>query len=201
MIMKHINQNLLFVFLGLSLGIFSCGSPKYTANFTNDPFYKAEKPTIAQENAQAPSEVIPVVTPEEITKPSEATPDDEAVASRETLITKLGKVPSIKKIVDEHKENVRELKESNLDEKSLKKEIRKEEKRAHKEVKRQLIKEIKEVKNTEDKEAMNRKVYIGIIIAAAGIVVAILASGAVGAIAIIVGVGLIAWGLIEQGSV
>lgn len=44
----------------------------------------------------------------------------------------------------------------------------------------------------------NKKMYIGLVIFAAGLLVAILASGPVGAIGIIVGIGLIAWGFIEQ---
>jgi hypothetical protein len=44
----------------------------------------------------------------------------------------------------------------------------------------------------------NQKMYIGLVIFAAGILIAILASGAFGAVAIIVGIGLIAWGFIEQ---
>ena len=44
----------------------------------------------------------------------------------------------------------------------------------------------------------NRKMWIGAIILGAGILTAILASGEIGAIAIIVGIALLAWGLIEQ---
>jgi hypothetical protein len=44
----------------------------------------------------------------------------------------------------------------------------------------------------------NRKMWIGAIILGAGILIAILAHGGIGAVAIIVGIGLLAWGLIEQ---
>ena len=44
----------------------------------------------------------------------------------------------------------------------------------------------------------NRKMFIGAIILGAGILTAILASGEIGAVAIIVGIALLAWGLIEQ---
>jgi hypothetical protein len=44
----------------------------------------------------------------------------------------------------------------------------------------------------------NKKMYIGLVIFAAGILIAILAHGPIGAIGIIVGIGLIAWGFIEQ---
>ncbi len=84
--------------------------------------------------------------------------------------------------------------------------LTREEKKAFKQdIKRQLRKisqERKLAKKESGKKAaqMNRKIYTGLIIAGAGIVVAILASGTVGGLAIIVGVALIAWGLIEQGS-
>ena len=48
---------------------------------------------------------------------------------------------------------------------------------------------------------MNRKVYSGLIVAGAGLIVAILVSGTLGGLAIIIGVALIAWGLIEEGSI
>lgn len=90
--------------------------------------------------------------------------------------------------------------------KSVKGKLTKEEKRAFKKDIRQKVKKVlkerkvlkKEAKN--NKSAMNRKVYTGLIIAAGGLVVAILASGTIGGLAIIVGVVLIAWGLIEEGS-
>ena len=44
----------------------------------------------------------------------------------------------------------------------------------------------------------NRKMWIGAIILGSGILIAILASGEIGAVAIIVGIALLAWGLIEQ---
>ena len=63
-----------------------------------------------------------------------------------------------------------------------------------------LRKEVKEAKKeaaTKDVH-FNKKMYIGLVVFGAGIIIAILASGAFGAVAIIVGIGLIAWGFIEQ---
>ncbi len=63
-----------------------------------------------------------------------------------------------------------------------------------------LRKEVKQARKdlaTQDIH-FNQKMYIGLVVLGAGILVAILASGAVGAVAIIVGIGLIAWGFIEQ---
>ena len=84
--------------------------------------------------------------------------------------------------------------------------LTREEKKAFKRDIKQQLRKISREQKLEKKEAkkkgaqMNRKIYTGLIIAGAGIVVAILASGAIGGLAIIVGVALIAWGLIEQGS-
>ena len=79
--------------------------------------------------------------------------------------------------------------------KAEKKAIRKQVKQEYK----QLRKQVKEAKEdaTEDM-VFNQKMLIGAIVLGAGILIAILASGSVGAVAIIVGIGLIAWGMIEQ---
>lgn len=183
---------------------FTACSPKYTASFNQSkPFY--EEKTLVAENQQEPitETVITETAPAAIVAPE--APSEKMVASTDkNVIRELAEIPSIKSLVEEHKANVEALKESQLDQKTLTKEIRKEEKRAHKAVKKQLVKEIKEISSVNDSEqtnAMNKKVFIGIVIAAAGIVIAILASGGLGAVAIIVGVGLIAWGIIEQGGV
>ncbi len=69
---------------------------------------------------------------------------------------------------------------------------------------RQQFKKVRQNMKAAEKEArqqdvvFNKKMYIGLVVLLAGIVVAILASGEVGALAIIVGVALIAWGFIEQ---
>ena len=172
-------------------------SPKYTASFNKSRnFHDAEPQVTHVEKEVKEVKSEPVITEEQQAK---------AVASTDkNVIRELAEIPSIKKIVQEHKANVNEIKESGSDQKTIEKEIRKEEKRAHKEVKKQLVKELKEIKKVNDTEAtkaMNQKIFIGIVIAAAGIIIAILASGGLGAVAIIVGVGLIAWGIIEQGGV
>lgn len=59
------------------------------------------------------------------------------------------------------------------------------------------VKKAKQEAATKD-VVFNKKMYIGLVIFAAGLLVAILASGPIGAIGIIVGIGLIAWGFIEQ---
>jgi uncharacterized membrane protein len=199
--MRKIDKNLLLFCLLILCGSFAC-SPQYSAHFNNQPFYTENTVVVEEET------IVPVAhtteTPEIIEQPAVVTaeaPETAVATTNKNMIARLAAIPSVKKIVEEHKENIEKLKERETNQKTLEKEIRKEEKRAQKEVKKQLIKEIKDVKGTEDKEAMNQKIFIGIVIAAAGIIIAILASSGLGAVAIIVGVGLIAWGIIEQGGV
>ncbi len=96
--------------------------------------------------------------------------------------------------------------ESNFSNAVVTRKIKREKRKAfRKEVKtkvKDFIKERKEWRKQNKKKgkAMNRKVYTGLIIAGAGLIVAILASGTIGALAIIVGIALIAWGLIEEGT-
>ena len=62
--------------------------------------------------------------------------------------------------------------------------------------------EVKKAKKEAEQNdiTFNQKMYIGLVVLGAGILIAILASGAgaLGAVTIIVGIGLIAWGFIEQ---
>ncbi len=179
---------------------FSSCAPKNTASFTQSrPFYDDTKPRLVQADA----EIVP--EKEEIIA-SPAQPDKEKVmaSTDKKVIRQLAEIPSIKAIVAEHKANVQEIKNSESNHAELQKQIKKEEKRARKEVKKQLVRELKDIKKVHGQEAtnaMNQKIFIGIVVAAAGIVVAILASGGLGSVAIIIGVGLIAWGIIEQGGI
>ena len=80
--------------------------------------------------------------------------------------------------------------------KQEKKAIRQQVKQQYKSLRKE-VKEAKKEATTKDIH-FNQKMYIGLVVFGAGILIAILASGAVGAVAIIVGIGLIAWGFIEQ---
>jgi hypothetical protein len=198
--MKKIDKSQLFVLILFVAGAFSC-SPQYSAHFSNEPFYK-EKKVVAVPEPEITETTDVVSTSEDVNIDIPVEEPETVVASTDkNLIARLSEIPSVKKIVEEHKENVRVLKASEADQKVLEKQIRKEEKRAQREVKKELLKEIKEVKKADATKAMNQKIFIGIVIAGAGIVIAILASGGLGAVAIIVGVGLIAWGIIEQGGI
>ncbi|MEJ2005398.1 MAG: hypothetical protein P8X57_10625 [Cyclobacteriaceae bacterium] len=178
---------------------FTSCAPKYTASFNKSrTFYDDNTPRLVE--SEDKQEVDEPVTPA-----PEKVSDETLVASTDkNMIKRLAEIPSIKAIVEEHKSNVEEIRNSEADQKEISKQIRKEEKRAHKEVKKQLVRELKDIKKVNDHDAskaMNQKIFIGIVVAAAGIIVAILASGSLGAIAIIIGVGLIAWGIIEQGGI
>ena len=188
--------------LTLLLGglFFSSCAPKNTASFTQSrPFYDDNKPRLANADTKTTPEQTKIVNPPENLN------QEKLVASKDRkIIRQLAEIPSIKAIVEEHKANVQEIKISETDQAELEKQIRKEEKRAHKAVKKQLIRELKDIKKVNGQEAtqaMNQKIFIGLVVAAAGIVVAILASPGLGSVAIIIGVGLIAWGIIEQGGI
>lgn len=85
--------------------------------------------------------------------------------------------------------------------KAERKAIRKQVKQEYKELRKQ-VKQAKKAKEDATQDMVfNRKMMIGAIVLGAGILIAILVSGsggAIGAVAIIVGIGLIAWGMIEQ---
>ncbi len=80
--------------------------------------------------------------------------------------------------------------------KQEKKTIRQQVKKQYKTLRKEVKKAKKEA--TTNDIRFNQKMYIGLVVFGAGILIAILASGAFGAVAIIVGIGLIAWGFIEQ---
>ena len=81
---------------------------------------------------------------------------------------------------------------SKQERKAMRKEIRQKLKQARKEVR------ISQYDDPQKTIYFNQKMFIGLVLFAAGVVIAILASGGLGALVIVVGVGLIAWGLIEQ---
>ncbi|MEM9389042.1 MAG: hypothetical protein AAGA02_01135 [Bacteroidota bacterium] len=180
-------QLLLFVLLAAG---FSACSPKNTASFgPSQKFYKpVQQKEVSGELLTTADEVIHIDRKEFKSEERELA---EASASSKLISTVQSKTRS-EKIVEKYaKSGVPSTKEV------LKLPARQRIK-VLKEVKKD-IKALKKVKK--DKSIENRKVYVGIIIALAGLVIAILASGAIGALGIIVGVVLIAWGLIEQGSI
>ncbi|MCG8322615.1 MAG: hypothetical protein MI921_24155 [Cytophagales bacterium] len=159
----------------LGLGLFACSSSRFSYQdaykFSNYSYQKNQPADINQEEEL-------YFEPLASTNPNL----DPVITSRPVItLPKMGD----KKVTKLNKQ----------EKKALKRNIRQEFKetlKAHKTLK-------KEAKNK--KAAMNRKVYSGLIVAGAGLIVAILVSGTLGGLAIIIGVALIAWGLIEEGSI
>ena len=165
---------------------FSACSPKYTASFEpSRKFYNDNKP-VAVKASKIEDETKPAL---ETLEPKEEVAL-ASVASENVLIEKKTDTRT-QKIIDKYAiEGVPSAK-------TVLKMPQKQRLKVLKEVK----KDIKSLKKAKKKQSIgNRKVYAGIIIALAGLVIAILASGTIGALGIIVGVVLIAWGLIEQGG-
>ena len=163
-----------------ALGLFACSSSKFkyreAYKFSNYNYQKVQEP--AEENADLNFEPLASASPDlgpAITTRSRIT------FPKATQPNSLSK-PAPSKLTRKEKKAVKQNIRHQL------KEVLKEQKVLRKEAKNK-------------KTAMNRKVYSGLIIAGAGIVVAILVSGTIGGLAIIVGVALIAWGLIEEGSI
>lgn len=158
--------------LGICLLVWSCSTSKFDFN-TAYKFSKIDRrvtPTLQSVN--------PVASLKPTASTNETIPSD---ASLKTMVTE--KLPTISE----------QYKSAS---KSEKKAIRKQVKEEFK-LLRQEVKKAKKEAAAKD-VVFNKKMYIGVIILGAGILVAILASGPVGAVGIIVGIGLVAWGFIEQ---
>lgn len=122
----------------------------------------------------------------------------EPIASLEPMTTPRSHIPSdrairqqtAERVISDFQENY--AKASKQEKKAMRKDIKAQLKQV-----RQDMKAAKKDSQQQDVH-FNKKMYVGVVVLLAGIVVAILASGTVGALAIIVGVALIAWGFIEQ---
>ena len=170
-------------FLGICLLACSCSTSKFDYNTA----YKFSQYNYQQEqeqehtlerpaDVQALASLKPVVTATEATLPSD-------IALREMAQPAAKSAEAFKEYY-------------NNASKSEKKAIRKQVRENYKSL-RAEYKEAKEDSTNKD-IVFNKKMFIGVVVLGAGILVAILASGPVGAIGIIVGIGFIAWGFIEQ---
>lgn len=185
--MKSIVRILSIVF-SCSL-IISCG-PKYTASFgPSQKFYKPEKQQVTetQNVAKQDSEVENEMVYDE--KVAETTLANEELIASTKAIKESNADKRIQEIAAKFKEG------GKFDKANIAKMTTSEKRTVLKEAK----KDIKALKK--QSKISNQKIYYGIIIALAGIVVGILVSGPLGGLAILVGVVLIVWGLIEQGSI
>lgn len=171
----------------LGFGLFACSSSKFNyqdAYKFSHPNYQSDQSTVASVEeapffeplASTNPDLDPVITTRPVIVLHKTQATNAAVPAKALTPEAMSTLSSKERKA--FKQNIRhELKQAIKAQKTLR----------------------KEAKNK--KSAMNRKVYAGLIIAGAGLIIAILASGSLGALAIIVGVGLIAWGLIEQGSI
>lgn len=164
--------------------ITSCG-PKYTASFgPSQKFYQPEKESLAKSDFEKKEKITHV---ESYELKNDPITDNEVIASKNQL-SAFSADSKTKEIEEKFKTG------GKYDKANIEKLSTKDKKTVLKEAK----KDIKALKK--QSKITNQKIYVGLIVALAGLVVAILASGALGGLAIIVGVVLIVWGLIEQGS-
>ena len=189
----------IYIALLTSLFLGACASSKFN-------YKDAYKFSHYDYNKKSATEVVDN-TDINLSEQSEKAFDPQKVGIEEdpttaSIVDRPAELPNAEASIQKLAEKVQAHKEAQKNPKvSLSKEdkraFKKEVKRDFKDVKNQL----KQLKQEEAKNvSMNQKIYIGIIIAVAGLVIAILASTGIGALAIIVGVVLIAWGLIEQGA-
>ena len=190
------------VFMAILVGInamISC-TPKYTASFgPSQRFYESDSksdndiPGVAGDLAEKVT-----MKEDKVIQKNEKVIEDkngEGSLTASTSVSKLAMDAPVKHVDEIIKKY--ESKKALLDKTAVKDLSSKEKKVLIKEVR----KDIKELKKAQKKSSIeNRKIYAGIIIALAGIVVAILVSGTIGGLGILVGVVLIAWGLIEEGE-
>ncbi len=152
----------------------SCTSSKFDFNtaykFDHYQYQEAPKPVAAPELVAS---IKPVLTPQQ------HLPSDLSIVER-------GAQQTVVKFQEQYRSASKEQR------KVMRKEIKQQFK--------QVRKDLKVAKKEQQQKDVyfNKKMYIGLVLLLAGIVVAILASGPVGALVIIIGVGLIAWGFIEQ---
>lgn len=169
--------------------IISCG-PKYTASFgPSQKFYTPEKPQLDENQNIAKQETATEIETEiDMQDPDTEISDEELLAST-SVKTSTSSDRKVKEIASKFKEG------GKFDKANISK-MTKSEKRA---VLKEAKKDIKALKK--QSKITNEKIYWGVIIGLAGLVIAILASGSLGGLAILVGLILIIWGLVEQGSI
>ncbi|TRX55989.1 hypothetical protein FNH22_17665 [Fulvivirga sp. M361] len=185
------NLRILFTIL-VGTGIFCSCAPKYTADFSpSRTFYSTDNMETKPVSPKGETTVRHKDTSRGL--PSTDFEETTFIASAEPLSNlpqkkqRTAKEVIAKYSTKENLSNRRDVTHLSIKEKKV------------------LIKEVKEdikalKKAKKEASIENKKVYAGIIIAAAGLLIAILASGALGGLAIIVGIALIAWGLIEDGT-
>lgn len=183
-----------FILIALLVGgniVISC-TPRYTASFgPSQQFYEPDRVEEAVTLVYDGESTVEVNTVQEVSPASEKN-EQLLVASAKTEKAVNIQPKKAAEVVAKY-----QTKNTLADKGSMARLSPKEKK----EVIREVERDIKELKKAKKKASIeNRKVYSGIIIAAAGLLVAILVSGTLGGLGILVGIVLIAWGLIEEGE-
>ncbi len=212
------NLNLLliksYVFLVIVAITFGCAT-KYGAHFQRSSehdkrFKRADQVNYNyNENSLSINEDIPVNS--DIENETDYNNDQTgAVASirKEVIISSPNK-----EHVKKYEQKIESVKELNLDNRSFNKEVRKARKELNKEIKNELKSELIKVKkdyrsykkSVKEKDAtakvVNKWVYIGLVVGAAGLVLLIASVGTIGGIALVVGVGFIVYGLLLNAGI
>jgi len=206
-----IKSSVFFVIVAITFG---CAT-KYGAHFQrtseHDKRFKREDQVNynSNENSLSIKEDIPVNS--DIENETDYNNDQtRAVASirKEVIISSPNKEQ-----VKKYEQKIESVKELNLDNRSFNKEVRKARKELNKEIKNELKSELIKVKkdyrsyknSVKEKDAtakvVNKWVYIGLVVGAAGLVLLIASVGTIGGIALVVGVGFIVYGLLLNAGI
>ena len=201
-----------YVFFVIVAITFGCAT-KYGAHFQrtseHDKRFQRTDRVNSYENTLSINEDIPV-NPDIENEPDYNNDQTGAVASiREEVIIS----SPIKEHVKKYQQKIESVKGKNLDNRWFNKEVRKARKELNKEVKNELKSELIKVKkdyrsykkSVKEKDAtakvVNKWVYIGLVVGAAGLVLLIASVGTIGGIALVVGVGFIVYGLLLNAGI
>lgn len=201
-----------YVFFVIVAITFGCAT-KYGAHFQrtseHDKRFKRADQVNYNVNLLSINEDIPV-NPDIENEPDYNIDQTGAVASirKEVIISS-----PIKEQVKKFEKKIESVKGKNLDNRSFNKEVRKARKELNKEIKNELKSELIKVKkdyrsykkSVKEKDAtakvVNKWVYIGLVVGAAGLVLLIASVGTIGGIALVVGVGFIVYGLLLNAGI
>ena len=203
-----------FVFFVILAITFGCAT-KYGAHFQktseHDKRFQRTDHVNSNEKLLSIKEDIPVNPG--IENESESDYNNEQIGAVAS-IKKYAVIKSpIKEYVKKYEQKIESVKGINLDKRSFNKEVRKARKELNKEIKNELKSELIKVKkdyrsyknSVKEKDALakvvNKWVYIGLVVGAAGLVLLIASVGTIGGIALVVGVGFIVYGLLLNAGI
>ena len=197
-----------FVFFVIVAITFGCAT-KYGAHFQRTSEHERADQVNSNENSLLINEDIPV-DPDIEDEPDYNNDQTGAVASIRKEVT----ISSpIKEHVKKYEQRIEFVKGKDLDNRSFDKEVRKARKELNKEIKNELKSELIKAKkdyrtykkSVKEKDAsakvVNKWVYIGLVVGAGGLLLLIAGVGAIGGIALVVGVGFIVYGLLLNAGI